>query len=114
MIDGKHIKIALALFVVSSFVSPASLAEEEKSYTITNLKTLVSNSKNCFPLFKDLKRAFKKPITLTFNKINDTDFTASEKNNTISNTSFKIIKEDIGNNTLHRLGIGSFEVGQKK
>jgi hypothetical protein len=120
MFNAKHKSIVLVTLFVTSSVSaidtPVSAnAASVRTYRLIHLERVVSNSDSCRTLYRDLQKLAKKPLTLQFApQPEQKNFTVKETTGALINHSYTIAKQTVNNNTLNRVGLGSFEINGKE
>jgi hypothetical protein len=93
----------------------ATDAAPTKTYTLTNLQRVVSNHPNCTPLYHALQQLAKKPLSLQFaSQSEPANFAATDTTGTLKNHSYTIVKQDVKDNVVNRVGMGSFEIDNSK
>src|SRR3990167_8478062 len=80
-----------------------------KTYTLKDLKNVVSNHANCKVLYHDLKNLSKKPIVLQFTKSENATFIVQDQNNKTTNHSLNIIKQNASEHSMNRIVMGALD-----
>ena len=104
--------LSLALFAIVTSAHADNAAN--KTYQLTHLQQAVASDNSCNKYFGDLKKLAKKPLSLSFANKESAEFNVSDQNNKIINHTYKIIKQSNTDNTINRLGMGSFELDNGK
>jgi hypothetical protein len=83
----------------------ATDAAPTKTYTLTNFT----------PLYHALQQLAKKPLSLQFaSQSEPANFAATDTTGTLKNHSYTIVKQDVKDNVVNRVGMGSFEIDNSK
>jgi hypothetical protein len=85
-----------------------------KTYQLSDLRRVVSNHENCKPLYHDLQNLAAHPVVLHFSNDSQTNFTVLDEQGKQAHHTYKILKQDVKNNMVNRIGMGSFELDGKK
>jgi len=116
MLNTKKSKIiaAVALVAVAGaayFTTKAVMHKGGvKTYTLSNVALVVSNSDNCGTIFNALSKLSETPLKLEFTSTEqNTNFNVKDSNETLKNHKHAIVKQDVGE-TVYRVGLGSFEL----
>lgn len=95
-------------------LSWAATPATTKSYTLTDLQRVVSNSENCKPLYKALKKATQHPLVFQFAaQPNHENIAVTDPSNQITSHNYSILKQDIRGTVVHRIGTGTFMLNQQ-
>jgi hypothetical protein len=112
-IKKQSILLIASVFAISN--AYATQPSSTKAYTVTNLQRVVSNHANCQLVHHALQQFFKKPVMLQFSSNSDnTNFEAKDLAGKSSDHSYSIIKEDIKDNVVNRVSVGSFMLDKHK
>ncbi len=112
-----NIKSIGTLIIAASITANTAYATDTatKTYKLTDLKRVVANHENCKPIYTALQKLADDTITLHFTKgAEQSSFTIGDGNGKTTNHTYKILKQEIKNNTVNRVGAGSFEIANKK
>jgi hypothetical protein len=94
---------------------PKNVAPAKKTYTLVNLQKVVSNSDQCDALYSELEQFVKTPVDLQFaNKAATKDLDVKELTGKVVNHNYSIAKQSVLGHTVHRTGLGFFEVDNQK
>lgn len=86
-----------------------------KTYSIENLKRVVTNSESCKPIYNSLKNLASKHVKLSFTaKGKKGSFVMTDLRGVMKNSTFTILKEDTSSHSINRVGMGSFEIDNQK
>ena len=94
-----------------------------KTYQLLHLKTVVSNSQNCAPLFRALVQATQQPLVLQFspnlsssseNQSKKTTFSVTDNTGQLTSHNYSILQQEVNGPYVHRVGAGSFMLNQQK
>lgn len=115
MLKFKLITISALCAVATIATAANTTAIPAKSYTITDLKRIVTNSPNCSPIFDSLKQLASKQVDLTFKPTGRPGhFTMNDPTGTMQNSTFTILKEYLTPGSINRVGMGSFKLNQQQ
>lgn len=115
MLHGKKRYMAAFVLITAGIAYAADIAAPSvKTYSVTDLKSIVSNHSHCQTLYTDLQKVTKKPILLQFIHQSGQSFAVQDANNKLTKHSYAIVKQDADNNIVNRVGMGSFEVKGNK
>ncbi len=85
-----------------------------KTYTLSNVTLVVSNSENCTAIFDSLTKLAQQPIKLEFiSTKEDKKFVVRNSDGSLKNHNHEIVKQNIGD-TPYSVGLGQFELDGKK
>jgi len=120
MLNTKKSKIIAAVAVVVAagatyFTTKAVLHHGgTKTYTLSNVALVVSNSDNCGTIFNSLSKLAEQPLKLQFSSTEqNTKFNVKNSEETLKNHSHTIVKQDVSD-TVYRVGTGAFELDGHK
>lgn len=81
-----------------------------KTYTLHDLRRVVTNSPQCKPYYNDLKELAKKPISLQLAKTDEKGkHAAKDLSGRMSHHTHTTIKQNAKSNVINRIGMGSFK-----
>lgn len=96
------------------FLSLPLLASVSRSYTLLDLHSVVSNHARCEEVLKDLEELSQKPIELKFHQKSIRDVRAKHQHGKIKNYQHRVLKQKTDKNKVHRVALGTFELGKNK
>lgn len=86
-----------------------------KTYSIEELKRVVTNSPSCHLIFDSLKELASRHVRLSFTPTGKTgSFTMTDLRGVMKNSTFTILKEKSNSHSINRVGMGSFELDHQK
>ncbi|EKD74539.1 MAG: hypothetical protein ACD_44C00410G0001 [uncultured bacterium] len=112
---GRAIKLTLGgLFGL--FYCGLVQAASEKAYELLDLRGFSSNESACKAVYSDLKEISKMPVVLSFSKENSAtvEFSVQHKEGKIQNHHYSIVQQSVKENTVDRVGLGSFNINNHK
>ncbi len=105
--------IALLTISCTGFANTSS--NTTRTYSIQDLKRVVTNDQSCRPIFNALKTMAKDNIQLTFKSTGTQGhFKMMDPTGTIQNPTFTVLKENTDSHSVNRVGMGSFTLNQQK
>jgi len=110
---------ALVFTTTALLVANIAIADTKpivhKTYSIENLKRIVTNSESCRPIYDSLKALASKQVQLRFTPTGKTgSFNMTDLNGAMKNSTFTILKEKTDPHSINRVGMGSFELNHQK
>jgi hypothetical protein len=107
-------RLALVLILVGG-TAQANEPAPLKSYTLTDLKQVVSNSPKCDALRGQLEQFTKHPVSLQFTKQGkEGEHSAQDASGQVTNHTHTTVKQTVNGNLVHTVGMGTFELNKEK
>ncbi|PIR25271.1 MAG: hypothetical protein COX62_07410 [Deltaproteobacteria bacterium CG_4_10_14_0_2_um_filter_43_8] len=111
---GKKIVLSfLALTLFSGMLHAATHEAAPKSYTLKDLRLIVSNGNECKPFYHNLKKFEKNPINLHFETPVKGKHAVKHASADITNHTHSTVKQTVKNDKVHRIGMGTFDYKQE-
>ena len=114
----KQSAVLIALIVTV----PAAHAEEQmptdttKTYSVSDLRLVVSNSTKCDSFYKNLQSLTVKPLKLQFTRdaADSNKCSTKDLSGQLSNHTHTTVKQSVEDDVARRVGVGTFELGKDK
>jgi len=103
--------VGTAFFLTKAVLNKGGL----KTYTLSNVALVVSNSDSCGAIFNSLSKLAENELKLEFTSTKeDKKFAVKHSEETLLNHTHAIVKQNSATETVYRVGVGEFEIEGKK
>lgn len=106
--------LALVIAVPAAIAEVPPTSKTAKTYTLSDVQLVVSNSSKCDDFYKNLQALATKPISLEFSRdaADTSKYSAKEPSGRISNHAHSTVKQSLEGGVARRVGVGNFEMSK--
>lgn len=97
-----------------TYAADTPVSSATKTYFLTQLQSVTSNSPRCESLYRDLQQLTKKSVNLEFTQVDKKNFVVKDLAGKLVDHNYSIVKQKVKGHLVNRIGMGSFTINNKQ